>query len=394
MLVWELSMGKLTDLKVRKAGPGVHGDGAGLYLRVKSTGARSWVLRVQFQGKRQDIALGGYPADRSLSEAREEAARLRKLARQGRDAKAERDREKIVVPTFRKAVAEAHKELGKGWSEKSAASFKSSLDQHIIPRIGDMRVDEIDTAHVIAALAPVWTEKPALAKKLRARLLQVLSFSKARGWRIKALPDPRELRDGLAKQPKAKNFDAMPFAEVPSFFQEQTAKDGTAGRLALLFTIATAARNGEVRKAHWDQMDLKRRTWSRPGEMMKSGLPHVVTLNDAAVEILERAKALGSKGLVFPGAREGSKLSDMTLGKILRSKNIAHTVHGFRSSFRDWAAEEMPTVPAMVAEMALSHSVGSKTEQAYLRSDLREMRRTLMDAWSAYLLGRKTDAAS
>lgn len=127
---------------------------------------------------------------------------------------------------------------------------------------------------------------------------------------------------------------------------------------------------------------------------MKSGLPHVVTLNDAAVEILERAKALGSKGLVFPGAREGSKLSDMTLGKILRSKNIAHTVHGFRSSFRDWAAEEMPTVPAMVAEMALSHSVGSKTEQAYLRSDLREMRRTLMDAWSAYLLGRKTDAAS
>jgi len=383
-------MGKLTDLKLRSAKAGTHGDGDGLYLRVKPTGAKSWVLRVQFQGRRTDIGLGGYPADLSLSEAREKAAQLRKLARQGKDAREERDREKVVIPTFKEAMLKAHAELSKGWSCKNAASFKSSLEDHIVPKLGNKRVDHITTADVIAALAVTWTEKPALAQKLRVRLLQVLSFAKANGWRKDALPDPRELRDGLAKRPKGGNFAAMPYKDAPGFVTDQIGRDDSAGRLALLFTIATAARSGEARSAQWGHIDVKARTWKRPAELMKGGLKHTVTLNDLALAVLERAKPLsGGAGLVFPGNRPGAPLSDMTLSKVMRTADRSETVHGFRSSFRDWAAEQMPTVPAMVAEMALAHSVGSKTEQAYLRSDLRDMRRTLMDAWGAYLTAGK-----
>lgn len=379
-------MGKLTDLKVRNAKPGIHGDGAGLYLRVKDSGARSWVLRVQFQGRRQDIGLGGYPADLTLTEARDKALALRKLARQGKNAHEERDREKVVIPSFKEAMLKAHKELSKGWSDKNAASFKSSLEDHIVPKIGNKRVDHIGTADIIAALSATWTDKPALAQKLRVRMMQVLSFAKANGWRSEALPEPRELRDGLAKRPKGGNFAAVPYKETPAFIADQLGKDGTAGRLALLFTILTAARSGEVRSARWEHVDVEAREWNRPAELMKSGVKHTVTLSDAALSILESARPLsGGNGLIFPGSRAGSQLSDMTLSKVMRSAGRTETVHGFRSTFRDWAAERMSTVPAMVAEMALAHSVGTKTEQAYLRSDMREMRSTLMNAWGRFV---------
>lgn len=381
-------MGILTDMKVRAAlkKPGIYGDGAGLYLRVKDSGAASWVLRVQFSGRRQDIGLGGYPADRTLGEAREEAYRLRKLARRGGNAIAERDREKIVIPTFAEAVTAAHEEFKKGWSEKNAASFKSSLEQHIVPRIGKKRVDQIGTADVIAALSPVWTDKPDMAKKLRSRLLQVLSFAKARGWRQEGLPDARELRGGLAKQPRGGNFAAMPYADAPAFVTHLLGGQDTAGRLALLFTIMTGARSGEVRKSDWSQIDREARTWTRPAEIMKARDKHVVMLNDAALAILDRAEGLlGDDGLIFPGIRKKQPLSDMTLSKIMRDEKQPYTVHGFRSTFRDWAAEKAPTVPAMVAEMALAHKVGTATEQAYLRSDLRDMRQGLMDAWGRFV---------
>lgn len=388
-------MGKLTDLKVRNAKPGIHGDGAGLYLRVKDTGAKSWVLRVQFQGRRSDIGLGGYPADLSLSEARDKALRLRKLARQGKNAREERDREKVVIPTFKEAMLEAHSTLGKGWTDKHAAAFKASLEEHIVPKIGSKRVDHISTADVIAALAVTWTDKPSMAQKLRVRIMQVLSFSKAKGWRKEAPPDARELRDGLARRPKGGNFAAMPYKDAPDFVADQLGKDDTAGRLALLFTIFTAARSGEVRSARWEHIDIEGRSWNRPAELMKSAVKHSVTLNEPALVILERAKALSDgKGLIFPGSRPGSLLSDMTLSKVMRTAKRTETVHGFRSTFRDWAAEKMPTIPAMVAEMALAHAVGTKTEQAYLRSDLRDMRRSLMDAWGRFVAPSLSSAGS
>lgn len=376
-------MTKLTDMKVKNAKPGIHGDGAGLYLRVKPSGAKSWVLRVQYDGRRHDVGLGGYPADLTLTEAREKARHLRKLARQGKNAFEERDREKVVVPVFKEAMKLAHAEYAKGWTEKHAASFLSSLTDHAVPRLGNKRVDQIAASDVIATLAPIWTTKPAVARKVRIRIIQVLSFAKAKAWRTDAVPSDRELRDGLARQPKGGNYAAVPFADIASLVADQIDKEPSAGRLALLFTIATAARSGEVRSATWEHIDLKGRLWNRPADLMKTGVKHSVTLNDAAIWILGKAKAeFGETGLVFPGARKGAPLSDMTLSKALRTAGRTETVHGFRSSFRDWAAERMPSIPAMVAEMALAHAVGTKTEQAYLRSDLRDLRRTLMNAWS------------
>ncbi len=191
---------------------------------------------------------------------------------------------------------------------------------------------------------------------------------------------------GLAKQPDEKHFAAMPCDDVPTFFSSQWAEPETSARMALLFTILTAARSGEVRAARWEHIDLDAKLWNRPGDMMKSGKPHTVTLSSAAIAVLDRAKILsGGVGLIFPGQRAGSQLSDMTLLKVLRTSGKKETVHGFRSTFRDWAAEQHPEVPAMVAEMALAHSVGTATEQAYLRSDLRQLRFRLMDAWGRFV---------
>lgn len=388
-------MGKLTDLKVRKASPGIHGDGAGLYLRVKPSGARSWVLRVQFQGRRQDIGLGGYPADLSLVEAREKAAHLRKLARQGKNAKAERDREKVRILTFREAAEATHEEYSKGWTDKNAAAFESSLDMHVHPKIGDRPVQEISSNDVIAALSPVWTEKPALAQKLRVRILQVLRFAKAKGMRADPVPDASEIRAGLAKQPKAKNYKAMPYDDLPEFVASELEKDPTAGRLALVFTILTAARSGEVRSAQWEHIDFDRRLWNRPAELMKTGVAHSVTLCDAAIEVLQRSKALyDGKGHVFPGVRRESALNDMTLTKILRTAGRSETVHGFRSTFRDWAAERMPSIPGHVAEAALSHTVSDKVVAAYRRTNFIDLRRELLGNWGRFVAPMLSPPAS
>lgn len=216
--------------------------------------------------------------------------------------------------------------------------------------------------------------------------MQVLQFAKAKRWRTDALPMPREISGGLAKQGPGKSYLAMPFADVPHFVAAQLTKQETPGRLALLFTILTAARSGEVRNSRWKHIDLEARTWTRPAALMKMKSGHVVTLSEAAVVVLERAKAIhGAEGLIFPGASKDKALSDMTLTRVMRLADRKETVHGFRSSFRDWTAEKMPTVPAMVAEMALAHKVGTATEQAYLRSDLRDMRLSLMNAWGRFV---------
>lgn len=382
-------------------------DGAGLHLLVKPSGSKSWILRVQVDGKRRDIGLGsvddgagqnafGQSDNRladvplmlrkslTLAEAREKAAALRKLAKAGYDPIAERDRERARVVTFAEAVTEAHKALKSGWSEKTAKAFKSSLEEHAVPKLGRLPVSAIGSAEVIGALAPIWTDKPVMARKLRSRIGQVLAFAKARGWRKDTLPDARELRTGLSKQGRGGNFAAMPYADVPGFVAGELAKEGTASRTAMLFALLTGARSGEVRQADWGQIDLEAGTWTRPASIMKMKEGHVVTLSAAAIALLERYAAKDLRaGLIFQGVR-GGPLSDMSLTKALRTAGRAETVHGFRSAFRDWAAEQMPTVPAMVAEMALAHKVGTATEQAYLRSDLRDMRRALMEAWGRF----------
>lgn len=411
-------MGKLTVAKIRSARPGfgssgkpvkrAYQDGDGLFLLVAPSGAKSWMLRVQVDGKRRDIGLGAVDVDGlgsdafgkddarhsdiplmlrkslSLAEAREKAAALRKLAKAGNDPKVERDRQRVKVPSFAEAVTEAHKALKSGWSDRTAKAFKASLEEHANPKLGALKVSAIGGAEVITALAPIWTDKPVMARKVRSRIGQVLAFAKARGWRTDALPDARELRTGLSKQARGGNFAAMPFAEVPAFIADELGKGASASRHAVLFAILTAARSGEVRHVTWEQIDLEARTWTRPASVMKMKEGHVVTLSDAAVALLEAyAPKDMRKGLIFASVR-GGPLSDMSLTKVLRTAGRTETVHGFRSSFRDWVAEKMPTIPAMVAEMALAHRVGTATEQAYLRTDLRDMRRALMDAWGRF----------
>lgn len=383
-------MGKLTALAVRAAtAPGRYQDGGGLMLVVKPTGARSWQVRLQADGKRRDFGLGS-AKDISLAEAREKANEIRKLYRSGVDPVAKKRADKfarVAIPNFRTAAEAAHEEHKGSWRNlKHRGDWLSSLKIYVFPSLGELRVDMIEAPMIRDVLLPIWLAKPETARRVRQRIKSVLGWAASRGHR--AALDFSVMDAGLPKQPKRDcHFKAMPFTEVPHFVTRVCKDTETVGRLALLFTILTAARSGETRGATWNEIDLISATWTIPAMRMKAGREHVIPLSPSSLAILERAAFLypgtGDQPL-FPG-KGGKMVSDMTLTKVLRDMDLNDTVHGFRSAFRDWAAEKMPIMPAMVAEMALAHRVGTSTEQAYLRTDLREMRRALMDAWGQFV---------
>lgn len=390
--MWERFLPGLTVLKVKNAKPGRHGDGKGLYLLVSRTGAKSWMIRVQSRGRRRDIGLGS-TSDLALEDARDKARELRKIARAGGDPIAARDKTDEIPPSFREAAEACHRALSAGWADRHAKAFLSTLKLHVFPRMGNLRVDSVDEKDIVAALSPLWTTKPAAARKLRQRIGMVLDFAKGSGWRSTGAPRDG-LRPLLARQGRAGNFASMPYASVPAYFAEQNEKPDTAGRLALLFTILTGARSGEVREARWSQLNLDAKEWRRPAAMMrKTGEAHTIALSPDACAILNRAAALRTQEadcLVFPGVRDGM-LSDMTLSKIV--KPTGFTVHGFRSSLRTWAAERMPSIPEAVAEAALAHVIPDQVVRAYQRAKFLEMRRTLLDAWGRYVAGKSGVAA-
>jgi integrase len=408
-------LGQLTSLAVKSARPGRHADGKGLYLLVKPKpgkpeegGAKSWLLRVQVDGKRRDIGLGSYaeapkkaPADDAvqivipllhrkiltLSEAREKAALLRVAAKAGLDPVAERDKERRSIPTFREAAKATHAVLKVGLTEKVGDVFIKSLENHVFKSLGDRRVDKITAADITATLAPIWTSKPDMARKVRQRVGKVLNFAHNKGWRSIEAPS-KSVSAGLPRQPKGGNYKAMPYADVPAFVQMLRSAAPTQGRRSLLLQIYTAARPGEVRRGRWNQIDVAKRDWNRPADIMKERMPHTVTLNAPAIALLEQMKSEGlSKpdALFFPN-RDGEPLSDMTASKVLRNAGLDWDAHGFRSSFRDWAAEQMSHIPDPVAEAALAHSVPDATIAAYKRTSFIEMRRQLLNAWGAFLL--------
>ncbi len=398
-------MGQLTHLAIKNAKPGRHVDGKGLCLIVKPSGARSWVLRVQVDGKRRDVGLGAVDLTRkrdpkaesaddtpvqhkavlTLEEARQKADFLRRAAKAGHDPVLVRDKDKKAPPTFRKATEACHSELKAGWAAKNAAAFLSSLEDHAFAKLGNLRVDHIEASHIRDMLAPIWLEIPVMARKVRQRVNAVLNYAKSKGWRTTEVPE-RSVTIGLPRQRAGGNFKAMPYADVPDFVKEVRGEPVTLGRLALLLTIFTAARSGEVRSAKWSHVDLERKIWTRPAALMKTKTEHVVTLNDSAIAVLKDAAKLRTTQadcLIFPG--KGSKsLSDMTLTKVLRDAGLPYAAHGFRSSFRDWAAEKMPHIPEAVAEAALAHVVPDKVVRAYKRTTFLEMRRQLLDAWGAF----------
>jgi integrase len=363
--------------------PGRLGDGDGLYLVVKETGAKSWVVRVQKHGTRRDFGLGS-ASKVSLKLARERASEIRTWVEIGLDPLFER-RKAQGIPTFREAAAKVLAQHRKTWrNEKHEKQWLSTLEAYAFPHIGNVQVSEITGPMIRNVLAEIWLAKPETARRVRQRIGTVLDWAYAAGYRDSEAP-MRAITKGLPRQPKKDgHFAAMPFAKVPDFVPRLRLRESYS-RLALEFAILTAARSGEVRLATFDEFDLSAKLWTIPKDRMKARREHVVPLCKRAVRIVERCAELRIRDcpIVFPGIRLRKPMSDMTLTKLLREMKEPYTVHGFRSAFRDWVSEETAH-QSDVAEAALAHMVRDKTEAAYRRGNLLEKRRVLMNDWAAY----------
>lgn len=380
-------MGKLTATAVKAARePGRYGDGDGLWLVIGKRGGKSWIVRVQKDGRRRDIGLGS-ASKVPLKLARERAIDVREKLERGIDPVAERAKA-AGIPTFLEAIKTVHTENAPNWKNpKHSAQWINTLETYAVPTLGNRSVADIDAAAVRDCLAPIWLEKPETARRLRQRINTVVDWAVGKGYRDsglalavidKALPRQRA---------KPKHHAALPYSDIPAFMRNLRESESM-GRLALEAVILTAARSGEVRFMTWDELDLEAATWTVPAERMKAGREHVVPLSPQAVALLERMKPHRREytKLVFPGQKRGKPLSDMTLTKALRNMGLSVTAHGFRSTFRDWVAERT-NYPDAVAEMALAHVVSEKQVAAYKRTTLLEKRRNLMAAWADFCDG-------
>lgn len=377
---------RLTALEVSKAGPGRHGDGNGLYLEVGATGSRSWVLRTVAQGKRRDIGLGSAILV-PLKDARDLATRLRRVARDGGDPIAERDKGKRIAPTFEEAARKVHEDrIAAGCRNgKHVADWLSAVERYAFPAVGNRQVQHITEADVLRVVQPIWLEKPETARRVLQRVRTILEWARVAGHRDGVNPADG-VRGALPKQrDKTNHFAALPWQQMPALWPRLCEADGM-GALALRFAILTTARSGEVRFARWREIDLDAAVWTIPADRMKAGREHRVPLSSDAVAILERVRELasGTESLVFPSAKRGAVLSDMTLSAVLKRLDVPVTPHGFRSTFRDWAEEET-AYPHEVKEAALAHTVKNKAEAAYRRTDLFEKRRTMMADWAGWV---------
>lgn len=370
--------------------PGRYTDGNGLYLVVDHSGAKRWLLRLVVQGKRRDIGLGGVSYV-TLAEAREMATEYRKIARAGGDPVAVRKVATKVVPTFKVAAEAVHEEHKASWSNgKHQQQWLNTLETYAFPIIGDKPVDQITTPDILSILSPIWLLKPETARRVRQRIGTVLSWAKAAGHRTGDNP-VEGVSKGLPKQARKDNHhEAMPYVEVPKFIVAMRANGSDMrSKLALEFLILTAARTSEVLKAEWKEFDLDAKLWTVPASRMKAKRVHRVPLSDRCVGILTEAKTISGKSdFVFPGRSEAAPISNMTMLTILRRMKLSVTAHGFRSSFRDWAAETT-AYPRELAEMALAHTIENKVEAAYRRGDMLEKRADMMQAWARYLSGAK-----
>lgn len=380
-------MGNLTASAVKAAKePGSYSDGDGLFLKVSGQGARSWMVRVQKDGRRRDIGLGS-AAKVSLADARGRAAVARSQMEAGIDPVAER-RKAAGVPTFRELAAIVHGENRAAWrNAKHGAQWLSTLETYAFPTLGDVAVSELTTGDVRNVLAAIWLHKPETARRVRQRIGKVVKVAAGKGYRTEAL-DWDAINTSLPTGKRTvRHHAALPYSDVPDFLERLRSRT-SAGRLALEALVLTAARSGEIRLARWSELDLEAGLWTVPAERMKMGREHVVPLSPAAVDAFTRAKPLllTNVDLVFPGMKRGRPLSDMTLTKAMRDMGLDATPHGFRSAFKDWAAETT-TFPNELSEAALAHAVKDRTEAAYRRGDLLERRRDMMSAWGRFCGG-------
>lgn len=372
--------------------PGRHADGGGLYLAIDPNGRRRWIYRYRWGTKVRDLGLGACPPV-GLSDARELAEEARRLVAMGKDPIAERRRaeaEAVKPVTFAQAAEELLASFDGSWrNPKHRAQWRMTLTDYCKP-IRSKPVSDITTADVLGILKPMWQKKPETASRLRGRIERVMGLAKVRGWRKaenpatwrnnldQLLPSPRKLSRGHHK--------ALPYSEVPGLI-EKLRENGSHSALALEFTILTAARTGETIAARWEEFDLAEKVWNVPAERMKARKPHRVPLSPRAVEIIQTLSEARKCDFVFWGVnrrKQYGPMSQMSLAMVLRRLEIPATVHGFRSSFKDWASETTP-FPNEVSEAALAHVVSNQVEAAYRRGDLFQKRRALMEAWSAFL---------
>ena len=382
-------MGKLSAAQIRAlTKPGRYMDGDGLSLLLTAPRKGYWVLRATINGRRRDIGLG--PLDLvKLAEARELAIDMRRDIQRGIDPIEERKRQKIEILTFKAAAEKVHTEQKATWKNgKHQDQWIKTLETYAFPKLGDRYVNDIEGPLIREVLLDFWLEKPETARRVKQRIGVVLDWAYANGMRPTEAP-MRSLSRALPRQPKQDgHFAAMPYEDVPEFIKHLH-KRASVARLALEFLILTASRSGEVRGAKWAEINLDAKIWSVPAQRMKVGKEHVVPLTDAAIDVLERARPYYAEcsDLVFPGRNVLRPLSDMTLLKILRYAKLPFTVHGFRSAFRDWAAEKT-SYPGEVAEAALAHTITNKVEAAYRRTNYLDKRRELMREWSGFCVGR------
>jgi integrase len=390
----------LSAAKVRMAGPGRYGDGGGLYLLIRAPETKFWVFRYRLHGRSREMGLGPAtgPAPVSLADARRKAVEAHHLVREGVDPLERRDalraeaRAKAARQMTFGQVAEAYlKAHEAGWrNPKHRRQWRSSLHTYAAPVLAPLAVAAIGTGEVMRVLEPIWREKPETASRLRGRIEAVLDYAAARGWR--GGENPARWRGHLAnllpsraRLARVEHHAALPWREIAGFMARLAEQKGIAA-LALRFTILTAARTGEVIGARWAEMDLGNALWTIPASRMKAGREHRVPLSEPALAVLREAARLGSEpqGFVFPGARQAKPLSNMAMAMLLaRMGRDDLTVHGFRSTFRDWCAEATNT-PRELAEAALAHTLKDKVEAAYQRGDLMEKRRRLMEEWAEF----------
>ncbi len=385
--------GKLTKKLVENLGPGRHGDGQGLYLVVDPSGARRWIVRVTLKGQknkqgaplRTDFGLGGADVV-TLNQARERALEYRRMAKQGLNPRFNANRE---IPTFAEIAQQVHIDRMPTWKNaKHGQQWINTLRDYAFPKIGRMPVDSIGQPEVLMCLSPVWTEKHETARRLSQRIKTVLDVAKSKGFRdgenpVTAIKDAGVLPKVVARP---KHHHAMAWQDVPAFYAELTTKNAMAAK-ALMFTCLTGSRTSEALGARWEEFDFGAKLWTVPAERMKGGMVHRVPLTEATLAILEPSKSMQSE-FVFEGQKRHHPLSNMAMLMLLRRMKMEGvTVHGFRSTFRDWAGE-VANAPREVAEISLAHKVGSDVERAYARSDLLERRRDLMDEWSQFAAGK------
>jgi integrase len=396
-----IELGDLAVSNIRRRGINYVVGVTGLAINVTGWGSRSWVLRYTVNGRRRDKGLGGYP-DVTLAQAKEAGRAVRAKLAQGidpvEDGRAVRSKlaaAQAVALTFSQAATKYIDTHEDSWrNAKHVQQWRNTIETYANPKIGQMLVQDVDLPQVLSILEPIWRTKTETASRLRSRLESVLDWAAARGFRTGANPARwkghlDKLLPAPGKIAKTDHHRALPFTELPEFMKALAAQQGVGAR-ALEFAILTACRSGEVRGATADEFDLDNKIWTIPADRMKAGKEHRVPLSDLAMAIVTEQKRLAFCEYVFPSSHKakaasslGAPLSDMALTAVLRRMKVAAVPHGFRSTFRDWCAEQTD-YPREVAEMALAHAIGNKVEAAYRRGDLFDKRKQLMQDWATH----------